>query len=267
MNKENKEITLLMHPSYLDKIQELECKKDGIDELFNMPDCNLKYRNEGGVAIIDVSGTIGYQLANWQKLFGGCDCEDIQNAISKALEDKEIKGILLNIDSPGGYSTYVAELCDFIRDARAIKPIGCHTSTIACSAGYWIASACDFIYATKSADVGSISAYLAIMDISEYYKKLGVKVHVIKSGKLKGIGVGGSPLEDYQIKELERGVNYLHKMFTEFVKSNRSQIKDETMQGQSFYALESFEKDNGLVDSITDREQAIRDILTLSKMR
>lgn len=109
-----------------------------------------------GVAVIKVSGPL-FRYANLMtRICGATSYELFAFDFNKALQQSEIKAILLDIDSSGGEVNGCSEISDMIFKARGIKPIIAYASGSCCSGAYWIASACDKILAADTAILGSI---------------------------------------------------------------------------------------------------------------
>lgn len=109
-----------------------------------------------GVAVIKVSGPL-FRYANLMtRICGATSYELFAQDFNKALQQSEIKAILLDIDSPGGEVNGCSEISDMIFKARGSKPIIAYASGACCSGAYWIASACDKILAADTAILGSI---------------------------------------------------------------------------------------------------------------
>lgn len=109
-----------------------------------------------GVAVIKVSGPL-FRYANLMtRICGATSYELLAQDFNKAIQSPQIKGILLDIDSPGGEVNGCSELSDMIYQARGKKPIVAYASGACCSGAYWIASACDKILAADTAILGSI---------------------------------------------------------------------------------------------------------------
>jgi len=137
---------------------------------------------------------------------------------------------------------------------------------MAASAEYWIASQANAVYATPSAQVGSIGVYLALLDYSRAAEVQGIKVELFKSGKHKGMGMPGTSLSDEQRDMLQSRVEALGVKFRAAVRTGRARdIADDAMQGQSFAVEAAVE--NGLIDQVTDFDRALRDAGRLGKMR
>lgn len=211
--------------------------------------------SDGGTLSIPIQGVIGRKIGMIGKACGGCDIQDVEFDIAKALGDSRVSRILLDIDSPGGSVTGVPELAQQIRDARVTKPVYAFTDGMMCSAAYWLASQADGIYATKSTDIGSIGVYMALLDESRSFEMEGLKTELIKAGRLKGIGVRGTALTDEAREYLQGQVDDIYEWFTTDVRAGRqNQVTDDTMQGQSFMADEAARRK--LIDVVVPNLQA-----------
>jgi signal peptide peptidase SppA len=109
-----------------------------------------------GVAIIPVIGPL-FRYANlFTAISGASSYEILAKDFMTALEDPEVEGIVLNIDSPGGEVNGCAEFASMIFEGRGSKPIIAYISGDAASGAYWIASACDEIITSETSSLGSI---------------------------------------------------------------------------------------------------------------
>ena len=87
-----------------------------------------------------------------------------------------VSALVVNIDSPGGQVDGTATLADAIA-GLSIPTVAVVNDGMACSAGYWIASAADTIYATHAtSEVGSIGVYATLADFSKFYEDNGIRV-------------------------------------------------------------------------------------------
>lgn len=109
-----------------------------------------------GVAIIPVAGPL-FRYANlFTMISGASSYELIARDFTAALENPKIKGIILDIDSPGGEVNGVSELSNMVYAARGKKPVVAYASGDAASGAYWIASAADEIVVSETSALGSI---------------------------------------------------------------------------------------------------------------
>jgi signal peptide peptidase SppA len=211
-----------------------------------------------GIAVIPVTGPIGRGLNIWDKGLGATDVADIEDDIETAESDYQCRGILLVIDSPGGTVGGIPELADRILQVE--KPIFAYTGGLACSAAYWIASATDGIFATKSADLGSIGVYCTFLDRSKMAADMGLKVQVFSSGKYKGAGVPGTSLTKEQAALVQDRIAAIAQMFFDHVTAMRPDVTAELMQGQTFKADAALAL--GLIDDVVTNQDEALQLLT-----
>lgn len=212
------------------------------------------YDNEDGVAVIDVSGVIGKRLSSMETQCGGVDVDSIREAFDLAMLDGAVKSVLLNIDSPGGAVTGVPELAAHI-SASKTKPVVAYTDTMACSGGYYLAAACDAIYASETAQLGSIGAIIRIVDESTALDRAGLKINVFKSGEYKDLGSSTRPMTDAEKAIFQASIDAIGARFRADVKGNRPLIADESMQAQVFDGREALAAK--LIDGIYNTQDEV----------
>lgn len=217
-------------------------------------------------AIIPCEGVIGRKFDSVLYSSGVTSINIFQRLVETAANDDEVDSMLLMFDSPGGLVTGTPEAAQAVASARAIKPVVSYADGLCDSAAYWIASQADVVYATPSADVGSIGCYLAVLDESRAMEMEGIRTELFKSGKHKGMGYPGTSLNDEQRAMLQSDVDRIAAQFKAAVRAGRGKpISDDAMQGQSFSVEDA--KRIGLIDEVTDMDQALRDAVLLKNTR
>ena len=109
-----------------------------------------------GIAVLPVVGPL-FRYANmFTQVSGASSYELLAKDFTQAVENPDVKAIILNIDSPGGEVNGCAEFADMIHEARGVKPIVAYASGDAASGAYWIAAAADEIVVSKTSALGSI---------------------------------------------------------------------------------------------------------------
>ena len=109
-----------------------------------------------GIAVLPVVGPL-FRYANlFTQVSGASSYELLAKDFTQAVENPDVKAIVLNIDSPGGEVNGCAEFADMIHEARGVKPIVAYASGDAASGAYWIAAATDEIVVSKTSALGSI---------------------------------------------------------------------------------------------------------------
>ncbi len=181
------------------------------------------------------------------------DYRDIQAAIDKANADADVDAIILEINSPGGMVTGLQETAEAIRDSG--KPIVSFTDSLCASAGYYLATAADSVFATASAYVGCIGTLMTWIDVTDAMEAQGVKRELIASGKFKGMLLPGIPLTDEQRAHLQGEVDFLATEFRDFVRESRGAVPQEAMEGQTM--LGPVAQKHNLIDEIGGFDAAL----------
>jgi len=144
-------------------------------------DMDAGYGVQGGVAVIDVSGA----MTPRQGWFG-LGYDTVLKSIRQAEADPAVSAVLLDIDSPGGTVAGCQEVAQAV--AGLSKPCAAYTGSLMASAAYWIGSATGRVYATETAELGSIGVVMTHVDASRALEEAGLAVTVIASGELKAAG-------------------------------------------------------------------------------
>jgi ClpP class serine protease len=214
-----------------------------------------------GIATIPIQGILGQRLSGIEKMCGGTDYLDIERATREAIDKKYAKGVLYAFDSSGGMVRGCADLADFIKGLSV--PTAAYTDSRCNSAAYWLASACDEVMSSTSADVGSIGVILPWIDQSKIWEVEGLKYEpfVNEGAELKGAG-GGPALTDPQKRYLQESVNYVGEKFQQFVGLKRK-VKPEVFRAGTYFGEQAL--DVGLVDKLGTSGDAYQSLLTRVK--
>lgn len=212
------------------------------------------------IANIVIDGVIGKHVSGIEKSSGVTDVDDLTSALEEVAADPAIEGVLLDVNSPGGGVTGVPEAAKLVAKTAQRKPVVAYTDDLMASAAYWLAAGADAIYASQSANVGSIGVYMAWLDESKAYEMQGVKTELIKRGKFKGMGIQGTSLTDEQRAHLQAEVDTVYDWFRAAVTARRK-VPQSAMEGQTFYAQDA--KKMRLVDRVGSRDAAIKELRAL----
>jgi signal peptide peptidase SppA len=216
------------------------------------------------IAVIPIQGVIGKHVGSIAKSSGVTDIDDISEMVQAAVSDPTVKGIFYDVASPGGGVTGIPEAAAEIRKAAQKKPSVTFTDEHMASAAYWLGSGARAIYATQSAQVGSIGVYMAWLDRSRMYDMAGVRVELIKQGKFKAMGIDGLSLTDEQRELLQSEVDEVAGWFKGAVRKHRGDVPVESMEGQTFFTEKALKA--GLVDRMGDRTAAFRELESMIRL-
>ncbi len=172
--------------------------------------------------IIPIHGILTKKSETFDGLLGMTSYEKIHEEIERALEDKSIETILLDIDSPGGEVNGVFDLADFIYESRAKKRIIAIANDDAYSAAYAIASSAEKIFLTRTSGVGSIGVIASHIDQSGFDEKQGIKYTTVFAGSRKNDLNPHEPITSESLENLKSEVNRLYGMLVELIARNRS---------------------------------------------
>lgn len=241
-----------------------DLKGDWLDDWYGIKRDQYQARlvNEGGLGVIRIPGAIGKGLSGWELMLGAVDVDDLIPLLRRCGDDKAIRAVFLDVDSPGGTMCGVPELSGEIVRLREKKPVLAYTDQMMCSAAYCISAGATAVYSSASAYVGSIGVMMPILDYSKHYEAMGVKQELFVSGPLKGAGYPGTALTPVQREYLQRLVDDSFMVFSEHVKASRLGVKADVFSGGVYHGVTA--QASGLVDSICDRDTAKADAMTLA---
>lgn len=177
-----------------------------------------------GVAIVPVLGPL---VARAGQIAPDCtelrSYQALETDLLRAMRDAEVRGIVLDLDSPGGEAANVMELSARLRALRgAGKPIVAAVNTGAYSAAYALASAADRIIVPPSGGVGSIGVVSLHVDRSGEDRQRGHHYTWIAAGARKLDGNPHAPLTDEAAQVIQAEVMRLYGLFVETVAMNRA---------------------------------------------
>jgi signal peptide peptidase SppA len=212
---------------------------------------------EGGIGSVSIEGPILRKPDLFARvLMGATGSEEIGAALSEAGQRDDIKAVFLDIDSPGGTVAGTPELAAAVKSLNDSKPVYAFSSGLMCSAAYWIASQARAIYATPSAQVGSIGVVQAVIDDSAALANEGIKVEVFAVGKYKAMGAPGTPLTDDQRDLINANLAEVAGEFHAAVLAGGRSIPADAMEGQTFSGKQA--QRFNLAGMVPDRAEAMR---------
>jgi protease-4 len=173
-------------------------------------------------------------------------------------KNKDVKAIVLRIDSPGGGVGPSQEIYAAVKKTTRLKKVVASMGAIAASGGYYVGAAADHIMANPGTITGSIGVVMEFANMEELFEKIGISAVVIKSGDYKDTG---SPLRKMTPEErrlLEDFVDNVHQQFVTAVAEGRK-MSEETVRTIADGRIFSGQRAQklGLLDSLGNMEDAI----------
>ena len=168
------------------------------------------------IGIVELTGTIS-------------DSKDVVGQLHELRKDGSIKAIVLRIDSPGGAVAPSQEIYRAVLRARKDKKVVCSMGTVAASGGFYVASACDKIYASPGTITGSIGVISEFPHVQGLLSLARLEVDTIKSGALKDSGSPLRAMTEGERKFFQQFVDGVYEQFLDDVSSARK-IPKETLR-------------------------------------
>ena len=224
------------------------------------PDTPMK--KNGHTAVVEVSGVIAPE--------GPASADNVVTGLRRAFEDKQTKGVILRINSPGGSPVQAGYINDEIRRLKAEHPeipVYAVIADICASGGYYVAVAADKIYADKASIVGSIGVLMNGFGFVESMEKLGIERRLLTAGENKGIMDPFSPLRKEDVKHMKGMLSQIHEQFIRVVKEGRGErLKggDELFSGLFWSGEKSVEL--GLTDGLGSTSYVAREIIGVEEI-
>jgi protease-4 len=210
------------------------------------------------LGLMDASFEFGQQVGVVEIRGIISDPKPVVSQLKEFRDNKDVKAIVLRIDSPGGGVGPSQEIYGEVVKTSQVKKVVASMGAIAASGGYYVASGADHIMANPGSITGSIGVVMEFANLEELLNKIGVSAFVLKSGKYKDVG---SPFRQMtsQEKELLQGfIENVHQQFVATVAKAR-QIPEEEIQAMADGRILSGEQARalGLLDSLGNLQDAI----------
>jgi len=226
-----------------------------IDALEKVPSERSVYTQNAtirsGVGIIPVRGPLFKRANLMTEHCGASSYEMVLRDFHQLMTSEKVQSIVFDIDSPGGEANGCSELSDAIFEARGQKPIAAYVGGTGASAAYWIASACDQVFASDSAILGSIGVQSALQS-----ERNEGEIRFVSS---QSPNKNRDPATEEGAKEVQAVIDGLAEVFVSKVARNRGVSRDEVMekfgQGSVFVGAEAQRR--GLIDQISSFENVI----------
>jgi len=174
-------------------------------------------------AVIDVKGMI---------LDGeAADADVVIEGLRDALKDEGTKGVILNINSPGGSAVQSAYIYDEILRQKKLHPdipIYAVVGDMCASGGYYVAAATDKIFVSPASLIGSIGVVMNGFGFTNVLEKLGVERRLLTAGAHKAFLDPFSPVNQVEAEHMQALLDQVHKQFIAAVKTARGDRLKET---------------------------------------
>ena len=224
-----------------------------------------RYAEEGGevtgehIALVVAEGEI-VDGKSTEGAFGGRSVGDrtLVEALREIRGRRNIRAVVLRIDSPGGSGNASDAVWQELRRLRRDKPVIVSMGDVAASGGYYIACAADAIVADPATITGSIGVFGGKLNVLGLYRKLGLNVETITRGRHAAMW---SPFQDFDAEEealYQKSLDQFYDVFLSRVAEGRKMspaLVDSVGQGRVWSGMAA--KQRGLVDRFGGLHEAM----------
>lgn len=211
-----------------------------------------------GAIVINIRGEISESSDN-SAFSSKQNASAIARRIRELADKKEVKALLLDINSPGGTVAAVQDIYNALNYFRSkSKPVVALMRDVAASGGFYIAMAADKVVAQPGTMTGSIGVIMQTTNAQELLKKIGVDFNAVKSGQNKDIGAIYKELSEEQKLLLQEMIDETYQQFFEAVRKGRPNMDVNTLRvyadGRIFTGAKA--QTLGFIDGLGGEEKA-----------
>jgi protease-4 len=223
--------------------------------LFPSEEQGQEFFTSGKIGVVEIKGLIA-------------SAEKPIRELSEFRKDRQIRAIVLRIDSPGGAVGASQEIFEEVRRTDRIKPVVASLGSVAASGGYYAALGARKVIASPGTLTGSIGVIVKFPNLTEIFDKIGYHSEVVKSGKLKDIGAMNRPMTAEEKALLQEIIDNVHQQFVGAVAENRKISREQVVKladGRIFSGEQALKL--GLIDQFGNFTDAIMAASKLAGMK
>jgi protease-4 len=223
--------------------------------------------NKDKIAVILAEGEIQLGSGSSNEIIYS---DELSGLIRELAKEKEVKAVVLRIDSPGGSalaSDVIWRSLDYLKKSKKLVS---SFSDVAASGGYYIAAGSDYIFAEPNTVTGSIGVFGIVMNTEKFFDhKLGVTFDQVKTHPSADM-MTGRALTPFEIQKIQLEVNDIYKTFVNVVRNGRKPLAaegavEQIAEGRVWAGNRA--KEIGLVDGLGSLEDAINKAAELAKLK
>jgi protease IV len=257
------QLTLLMFLTFV--LTSSGCVSQGLfPKTGPLEETEISGKGKNKILLIDVSGLLTSSQPSdmIDRLFNRPSLPTrFKEELSKAAEDKKVKGIVLRINSPGGTVTasdiLYHEIQEFKKEHKI--PVVASIMDLGTSGGYYLAVASDRIVAHPSAVTGSLGVIMLTINGAGLMEKIGIEANAITSGQHKDMGSPFRKMTESDRAIFQSVIDSFYHRFLDVIEQGRPKLSKEKIRqladGRIYSAPQA--KEAGLIDDIGYLDDAI----------
>lgn len=212
-------------------------------------------KGQNKTAVIPIQGV----LTKDGPRYYGTNYDTISSAAESAMNDPNVKRVILSVDSPGGEVTGLPETASLLGQLARVKPVSAMVEGTSASAAYYLASQANDITVTPSGEVGSVGVRMMHVDISKMLEDAGYKITELHSGEFKTEWSPFQPLSEGAKADMQSRLDGMHADFIAAVTAGRGVRATDEIKAARFGEGRMFSSDAAKNHGMVDRIQATRD--------
>src|SRR5205809_4055316 len=216
------------------------------------------------VAVIVMRGLISSSIPG---AAGDNMVDDLRMALQQARDDDRVKGVVLEVDSPGGEVTASDMIYNAVVKARARKPVIFYMDSLAASGGYYVSCGGKYLMANETTITGSIGVIIQTLNYEQLFNKVGLAAVTFKSGKFKDMLNGARPITPEERDYVQSFVMKTYDKFLGIVAAERNLpadgLRNSVADGRILSGKDAL--DNKLIDGTGQIEDAFAKAKELSR--
>ena len=199
------------------------------------------------IAVVQLKGVIG----------GGARLTSMVDVLQDTANDRSIRSLMLDIDSPGGSASASDAIRLAVARVRERKPVLAYVRHLGASGAYLVCCAATKVMAMPTSLVGSIGVISVRPQLTELMERTGIKLSVNKAGRLKDLGAFWREQTDEEQQVEQRLIDEYYDHFVDTIATARGLPRERVLEvatGEVFSGQRSAQL--GLVDEVGDWEDA-----------
>ena len=261
---------IVFFDQYESKISKALALSEGADINYVKLDDYVSFSNKknlnsgtGKIAVVFAQGEILYGEGGPDIIGQGI----INKALIKAREDKNVKAIVLRVNSPGGSALTSDIIWREMELTKKVKPVVVSMGNVAASGGYYIAAGANKIFAEPTTITGSIGVFGTVPNISALAKDIGINAEQVGTNTNSIDYSLFDPMSDAFRNQIQESIEDTYTTFLERVAQGRGisiAQADSLAQGRVWSGVDA--KRIGLIDELGTLEDAIAAAAQLAEL-
>lgn len=215
------------------------------------------------IAVVPISGAIMTDSSSGSLLSsGGTSSREISEMLYDIVSDTSIKGVILDINSPGGSpvaSEEISKAVDYVRESGI--PVYATIGDVGASGAFWVAMSADKVYSSGMSTIGSIGVTSAGLSFEDLIRDYNITYRKQTAGEFKDMGSPYRKPTEVEEEKVQKILDEIHSAFINQIATSRnlsySHVETDST-GEIF--LGTYGQLRGYVDEIGNYRDALKDM-------